>query len=62
MDPSIIPFQLIDNDNGTYYVKFKVNEPCVVNIDIRFKNEKEELKPIRGNPFTCGFVADKEAN
>lgn len=28
-----------------------------MNIEVKYKNEKGEYCPIRGNPFSCGFKA-----
>jgi hypothetical protein len=50
-----VKYELIDNDDGSYFINFKQEEDCVVNIDIRYENEEGVLVPIRGNPFTGSF-------
>jgi len=51
-----VKFNFVDNGNGTYYIKYKLDEAGPVNIDIKFKNENGELQNIRGNPFTASFT------
>lgn len=53
-------FTLTDKDNGSYEIKFKQDVPCEVIIDIKYKNQLNQLIPIRGNPFKSKFVKESE--
>lgn len=55
LDPSHVPFVIQDNDDGSYFVKYKVDEPCTVNIEVFYRDEKKNLVPIRGQPFKGEF-------
>lgn len=47
---------MIDNDDGSYTVKYRVEEACDVCIEIKHKNEKGELVEIRSSPKTASFT------
>ena len=50
------PFEITDLDNGSYQIKFKVEEEVSnLKVDIKYENEKGELVPIRGNPYSSSF-------
>ena len=34
-----VPVEIVDNDNGTYTVKYKVEHPGEVDIDVLFLND-----------------------
>lgn len=53
-------FSIKDCDNGSYEVKYKLDEPGEVLINIHFKNEFDELVPIRGNPFYAYYADDQK--
>lgn len=40
-----------------YHCKYTVDEECAVSIDIKFMNDKEQMVPIRGVPFSASFNA-----
>ena len=40
----------------------KSEDEGILDIDIKFKDENNELHDIRGNPFKCGFVKASKAN
>lgn len=51
-----VPFELKDNDDGTYTVEYKVDEDAEeVNIDIQYSDAVGEYTPIRGNPFKSSW-------
>lgn len=52
-----LDYKIIDNEDGSYIVKYKADEECKVNIEIFFKNEKGELEKIRGHKFEASFSA-----
>jgi hypothetical protein len=37
-DPSIVKYRVVDNEDGSYDVFYKVEDPCMCIIDIKFKN------------------------
>ena len=45
---------VIDNDDGTYKVKYTVDEEKAVDIHV-YLMVKEELVPIRGSPYKASF-------
>jgi dynein heavy chain len=53
-----IPCEIVDNANGTYTVKYQVDKPTGVKIMCQFKNEKEEVVPVRGSPYKATFIED----
>jgi hypothetical protein len=50
-----LEYKIIDNEDGSYIVKYKADEDCKVNIEIFFKNEKGEAEKIRGHKFEASF-------
>lgn len=53
-----MPFDLKDNDDGSYYITYTYPEEIqTLNIEVQFKNERSELEHIRGSPFKAGFKA-----
>ncbi len=52
-----VPVELIDLDNGSYCVKYQVDEECEVKVDILFEDENKKLVPIRGCPYKGSFSA-----
>lgn len=52
--------KIVDNEDGTYTVRYKVPEECKCEVKIAYKeNEKEEN--IRGHKFVSSFVAKGNA-
>ncbi len=47
--------EIIDNDNGTYTVKYKVENPGEVDVDVLFLNDKGKQERVRGSPSRCLF-------
>ena len=52
-----IPSEIVDNDDGTYTVKYTVPEEIEVEIHINFKDDKERMVPIRGSPYKASFTS-----
>lgn len=52
-----IPCAIIDNDNGGYECKYKVEEKGDVEIHIHFQDDKDNMVPIRGSPYIANFAA-----
>jgi len=43
-------------------IKFKQDDICNCDINIKYKDEKNELIAIRGAPFSCGFTEKTQNN
>jgi hypothetical protein len=56
LDRIYITPKVIDNEDGTYLVKYKVPEECKCEITVCF-NEDGKEEPIRGATFNSSFVA-----
>lgn len=50
-----LDYKIIDNEDGSYTVKYKADEECKVIVEIYFKNERGELEKIRGHRFEASF-------
>ncbi len=64
IDRIYIQAKIIDLEDGTYQVKYKVPEECKCEIEINFVDDGKDM-PIRGNKFVSGFVpkgANKTTN
>ena len=48
--------KIVDQEDGTYLVKYRVPEECKCEITINFINDGKE-EHIRGHNFISGFVA-----
>ena len=48
--------KILDNEDGSYLVKYKVPEECKCEVDIFFLEDGKE-QAIRGSKFTSSFVA-----
>ena len=48
--------KILDNEDGSYLVKYKVPEECKCEVDILFLEDGKE-QAIRGSKFTSSFVA-----
>lgn len=60
IDKIHIKTKIVDNEDGTYTVRYKVPEECKCEIAIAYKeNEKEEK--IRGHKFISSFIAKGNA-
>mmetsp|Transcript_7679 Transcript_7679/g.7093 ORF Transcript_7679/g.7093 Transcript_7679/m.7093 type:complete len:88 (+) Transcript_7679:1587-1850(+) len=65
---AVIPVELEDHDNGTYTVKYTVDEECEVSINILFEqqhandSDKKNFVPIRGCPYKASFNAKSAAS
>lgn len=59
IDPSLVPFEIVDNDDGSYFINFTSDEESTLFVEIHYRDENNDLQPIRGNPFKCTFVKSK---
>lgn len=48
--------KIVDQEDGTYLVKYRVPEECKCEVTIYFINDGKE-EAIRGHKFISGFVA-----
>ena len=60
-DNAEIPNQLHDKDNGSYEVKYQVDEECEVKIEIFFQDDKGKMVPLRGSPYRASFSGKSAA-
>jgi hypothetical protein len=42
-DKKEIPCEIVDNDNGSYFVKYQVDQECEVTIDVTFEDDKKKI-------------------
>jgi hypothetical protein len=54
-EPKTIPSELVDYDNGSYAVKYQVEEECEVKIEILFEDDSKKLVALRGSPYRASF-------
>lgn len=59
-EPKQIPCEFFDPDNGSYSVKYLVEEECEVKVDILFEDDNKKLVPIRGSPYRATFNAKSQ--
>ena len=52
-----LDYNITDNEDGSYIVKYKADEECKVIVEIFYKNEKAELEKINGHHFEAAFSA-----
>lgn len=43
LEKAYIKSDVIDQEDGTYLVKYSVKEPCAVQVHIKLRNERGEL-------------------
>jgi hypothetical protein len=60
-EAKLIPAEVIDLDNGTYEVKYKVDTEEPVKIWVYYQTEDEQFEEIRGSPFTGEFNKNARA-
>nr|SYZ35238.1 PtDNAH9b [Paramecium tetraurelia] len=51
-----IKYSIHDNDDGSYIVKYQIEEPCEVIVNVKLKNERGEFNEIRGAPKKAQFL------
>lgn len=56
-DQSKVKFTIKDLEDGSYEVRYKVDEECETLIDVKYLDENGQLQPVRGNPFKGSFSA-----
>jgi hypothetical protein len=52
----------MDRDDGSYYVTYQVPEQCRVAIEIKLRNERGELQPIRSCTKEATFEEGVQAS
>jgi hypothetical protein len=57
-DKQEIPADIVDNDDGSYHVSYKVDRECRASISVKFKDDKGKFVELRGSPYTASFVKD----
>lgn len=61
-DKQEIPSEIVDNDDGSYHVSYKVDRECRAMISVKFKDDKGKFVELRGSPYTASFVKDAPPN
>ena len=54
-EPKKIPCEIRDTDDGKYYVKYRVEEDCEVDIVVKYKDGKDRWQTVRGSPYKASF-------
>ena len=60
--PQEIPAEIVDADDGKYYVKYEVDRECEVEVKVFYKNKNDQLQAVRGSPYTASFNAASNPN
>ena len=53
---------IVDQDDGSYHINYKVNRPGKVAIKIYFKDDKGKFVEVRGSPYSATFSASAPAS
>lgn len=53
---------MIDRDNGSYQVKYQIDDEAEIKIEILFEDDKGKMVHIRGSPYKANFKAASAAN
>jgi len=61
-DNSEVAAQLIDRDNGSYQVKYQMDDESEIKIEILFEDDKGKMVHIRGSPYKANFKVASAAN
>ena len=61
-EPQEIPAEIVDANDGKYYVKYNVDRECEVDIRVSYKNNKDQWQQLRGSPYQASFNATSPAN
>lgn len=56
-----IPCEITDRNDGSYIVKYQVDDECDCKIKINFLDDKQNMVAIRGSPYYSGFKAGGKA-
>ena len=57
-----IPVEIVDANDGKYYVKYVIDRECEVDIRISYKNNKDQWQQLRGSPYQASFNPTSPAN
>ena len=60
-NPVEIPCEIRDNEDGKYFVKYKVEEEGEVDITVKYMDGKNKWHVVRGSPYTASFSAASDA-
>lgn len=60
-NPEEIAAEIVDADNGKYYVKFLVPKECEIDINVAYQNNKGAWQTVRGSPYNASANAASEA-
>ena len=61
-EPQTIPSEIVDNNDGKYFVKYTLDRECEVDIKVAYQNNKGVWEKVRGSPYTASFSAASPAN
>ena len=53
--------EIIDNNDGTYSVRYTADDECDCRIEILFENDKGEMVQTRGSPYRSSFIKTAKA-
>jgi len=59
--PTEIVPEIIDTDDGKYFVKYTCDHECDVDIKVAYQNNKGDWQTVRGSPYTATFSKEAEA-
>ena len=60
--PVEIPSEIVDTDDGKYYVKYQVDQECAVDIKISYEDQPGIWKTVRGAPYRATFNPESPAS
>jgi len=52
----IVP-EIVDANDGKYYVKYTCEKECDVEVKVSYLNNKQQWQTLRGSPYTATFNA-----
>jgi hypothetical protein len=52
-----VPCNILDRNDGSYNVKYCIEEECDVKIRVTFLDDKQNFVPVRGSPYSASFKA-----
>ena len=59
--PREVPCEIEDTDDGKYYVKYRIEHECEVDIRVQYQDGKGKWNDIRGSPYTASFTPEADA-
>ena len=61
-EPEEIPCEIVDADDGKYFVKYQVDREVDVDIKVAYQNNKGAWQNLRGAPYSASFSAAAAPN